>query len=44
MGHQEVFNRAHFSLHSEIEQTFGILKMKWKILTTMPSYSYEKQV
>ncbi|KAL3726342.1 hypothetical protein ACJRO7_031261 [Eucalyptus globulus] len=43
-GHREVFNHAHSSLRSEIERAFGVLKMKWKILTTMPNYPYKKQV
>ncbi|KAL3720048.1 hypothetical protein ACJRO7_004959 [Eucalyptus globulus] len=43
-GYEEVFNRAHSSLRSEIERAFGVLKKKWKILKGMPSYPYTKQV
>ncbi|XP_038715078.1 uncharacterized protein LOC120008776 [Tripterygium wilfordii] len=43
-GPCEAFNRAHSSLRSVIERTFGILKKKWLILSRMPSYSFETQV
>lgn len=42
-GRQEVFNKAHCSLRSVIEQSFGILKMKWRMLLEIPSYSERKQ-
>ena len=42
-GRQEVFNKAHSSLRSVIEQSFGILKMKWRMLLEIPSYSERKQ-
>ncbi|TXG69482.1 hypothetical protein EZV62_004417 [Acer yangbiense] len=41
---REVFNQAHSSLRSVIERTFGVWKKKWKILKTMPKFSFDKQV
>ena len=43
-GPREVFNQAHSSLRSVIEHTFGVWKKKWKILNTMPNFSFDKQV
>ncbi|KAK0570919.1 hypothetical protein LWI29_008435 [Acer saccharum] len=43
-GPREVFNQAHSSLRSVIERTFGVWKKKWKILKTMPNFSFDKQV
>ncbi|KAI5009115.1 hypothetical protein ZWY2020_010163 [Hordeum vulgare] len=42
-GKKETFNFAHSSLRNVIERSFGVLKMKWRILQNMPSYSPEKQ-
>ena len=43
-GTQEVYNKAHSSLRSVIEQSFGILKMKWRILYYgIPKYSERTQ-
>ncbi|XP_038719907.1 putative nuclease HARBI1 [Tripterygium wilfordii] len=41
---REAFNHAHSSLRSVIERTFGVLKNKWHILSTMPPYSFRTQV
>jgi hypothetical protein len=38
-----MFNHAHSSLRNVIEQSFGVLKMKWRILLHLPSYPIEKQ-
>jgi hypothetical protein len=43
IGLKEVFNHAHSSLRNVIERSFGVLKMKWRILRNVPSYSMEKQ-
>ncbi|KAK2653351.1 hypothetical protein Ddye_013207 [Dipteronia dyeriana] len=43
-GPREVFNQAHSSLRNVIERTFGVWKKKWKILETMPNFSFNKQV
>jgi hypothetical protein len=43
IGLKELFNHAHSSLRNVIERSFGVLKMKWRILLKMPSYSVEKQ-
>jgi hypothetical protein len=40
---KELFNHAHSSLRNVIERSFGVLKMKWRILLKMPSYLMEKQ-
>ncbi|XP_038722065.1 uncharacterized protein LOC120014218 [Tripterygium wilfordii] len=40
----EAFNYAHSSLRLVIERTFGVLKNKWRILSTMPPYSFRTQV
>jgi hypothetical protein len=42
-GDKELFNKAHSSLRSVIEQCFGMLKMKWRILLSVPSYKEEIQ-
>jgi hypothetical protein len=42
-GERELFNKAHSSLMSAIEQTFGILKMKWRILLAVPRYPGDTQ-
>lgn len=40
---KEAFNRAHSSLRSCVERTFGVLKQRWQILTKMPQYSLTTQ-
>ena len=41
-GTKQFFNRAHLSLRSVIEQSFGMLKIKWRILLGLPHYSERK--
>ncbi|XP_020270930.1 uncharacterized protein LOC109846115 [Asparagus officinalis] len=41
---KETFNRAHSSLRSCIERSFGVLKKRWKILHQMPQYSVKTQI
>jgi hypothetical protein len=43
-GKKEMFNHLHSSLRSVIERSFGVLKMKWRILQHLPSYPMEKQI
>src|SRR6266498_1933685 len=42
-GKKEVFNYFHSSLRNVIERSFGVLKMKWRILLDLPSYPMIKQ-
>jgi hypothetical protein len=42
-GKKEIFNFAYSSLRNVIERSFGVLKMKWRILLHMPSYAPHKQ-
>jgi len=42
-GKKEIFNYAHSSLRNVNERSFGVLKMKWRILLHMPSYAPHKQ-
>ena len=42
-GEQEIFNFLHSSIRNIVERTFGVWKMKWRILNKMPSYPMEKQ-
>jgi hypothetical protein len=42
-GKKEIFNQLHSSLRNHIEHSFGILKMKWRILLELPSYPMLKQ-
>ncbi|EEE58803.1 hypothetical protein OsJ_10354 [Oryza sativa Japonica Group] len=42
-GKKEVFNHLHSSLRNVIERSFGVLKMKWRILLDLPSYPMLKQ-
>ncbi|XP_038973723.1 protein ALP1-like isoform X1 [Phoenix dactylifera] len=43
-GMHEIFNHAHSSLRCTIERTFGCWKSRWRMLSTMPNFSYHKQV
>src|SRR5688572_29284847 len=42
-GMKETFNFAHSSLRNCVERSFGVLKMKWRILLKVPSYPIPKQ-
>nr|XP_040259779.1 uncharacterized protein LOC120976652 [Aegilops tauschii subsp. strangulata] len=42
-GEKEKFNHLHSSIRNVIERTFGVWKMKWRILLKMPSYPLYKQ-
>jgi hypothetical protein len=42
-GKKELFNFYHSPLHNIIECSFGVLKMKWRILLHLPSYPMVKQ-
>ena len=42
-GKKELFNYLHSSLRNVIERSFGVLKMKWRILLDLPSYPMTKQ-
>lgn len=42
-GKKEVFNYLHSSLRNVIERSFGVLKMKWRMLLDLPSYPLNKQ-
>ena len=42
-GKKEIFNYVHSSLRNVIERSFGVLKIKWRILLQMPSYAPHKQ-
>ena len=42
-GRKQIFNQAHSSIRSVIERSFGVLKMKWRILLGLPHYSERKQ-
>ena len=42
-GKKELFNYAHYSLRNVIERSFGVSKMKWRILLDLPSYPMPKQ-
>jgi hypothetical protein len=43
VGFKEVFNQAHASLRNVIERSFGVLKMKWRILLYFSGYPITKQ-
>jgi hypothetical protein len=38
-GKNEIFNYAHFSFRNDIERSFGVLNMKWRMLKEIPSYA-----
>jgi hypothetical protein len=40
---KKLFNYTHSSLRNVIERSFGVLKMKWRILLSIPSYPTTKQ-
>lgn len=42
-GKKEIFIHAHSQLRNVIERSFGVLKMKRRILLHEPSYAIEKQ-
>ncbi|KAK8921486.1 hypothetical protein KSP39_PZI002734 [Platanthera zijinensis] len=42
-GRREIFNKAHSSLRSVIERSFGVWKKKWAILSKMPQFEFSKQ-
>jgi len=42
-GMEETFKYAHSSLRNVIERSFGVLKMKWRMLDKIPSYACHKQ-
>jgi len=39
----ETFNHAHAKVRNVIERSFGVLKMKFRILMNMPSFPEDKQ-
>ncbi|CAH9112765.1 unnamed protein product [Cuscuta europaea] len=41
---EEAFNRAHCSLRSCIEISFGVLKKRWRLLKRMPKFSINTQI
>lgn len=43
MAKKELFNFLNSSLHNVIERSFGVWKMKWRILLKMPTYKMEVQ-
>jgi hypothetical protein len=42
-GEQEYFNHLHSSIRNVVERSFGVWKIKWRILLNMLSYSMDKQ-
>ena len=42
-GKKELFNYTPSSLRNVIERSFGVLKMKWRILLDLPSFPMAKQ-
>ena len=42
-GKKETFNYAHSSFRNVIERSFGVLKMKWRMLEKISSYAPHKQ-
>jgi hypothetical protein len=41
-GKEETFNYAYSCLRNVIKRSFGVLKMKWRILQHIPSYAPHK--
>ncbi|CAH9086232.1 unnamed protein product [Cuscuta europaea] len=41
---EEAFNRAHSSLRSCIERSFGVLKKRWRLLKRMSKFSINTQI
>ena len=42
-GMKETFNHAHSRVRNVIERSFGVLKMKWRILLKMAKFPEKKQ-
>ena len=42
-GMKETFNHAHAKVRNVIERSFGVLKMKFRMLLNMPSFPEDKQ-
>ena len=42
-GMKETFNHAHAKVRNVIERSFGVLKMKFRILLNMPCFPEDKQ-
>lgn len=42
-GIKETFNFAHSSLRNVVERSFGVLKEKWRMLRSIPSFPLAKQ-
>jgi hypothetical protein len=40
---KETFNCAHSQVRNVIEWSFGVLKMKWRMLLSMPQFSIRNQ-
>ena len=40
---KETFNHAHAKVRNVIERSFGVLKMKFRMLLNMPSFPEDKQ-
>ncbi|KAJ4789873.1 nuclease [Rhynchospora pubera] len=40
---EELYNHRHAQLRNVIERTFGVLKIRFKILDRMPAYKFRKQ-
>lgn len=43
-GRKEMYNDAHSSLRNVFERTFGVLKARFPILRSMPSFSLQSQM
>ncbi|KAI3885973.1 hypothetical protein MKX03_019245 [Papaver bracteatum] len=43
MAKEKKFNQAHARLRNVIERAFGVLKVRFPVLSKMPSYSFEPQ-
>jgi hypothetical protein len=41
-GMKETFNHAHSRVRNVIERSFGVLKMKWRILLNMQKFPEKK--